>query len=464
VDCSSQPKSSIQPECCPVQDRDNSIDDVGPLIFDLLNSQQRSKKIENTWQTSFGQARCPLCDRHDKIVASMSEERRGSSSSWGQADEPRNLEIRHSLDCHTADSQLEEWVWRGLSRLRQHSPDDESVTLKPETSEYPLVEELFAYDCHVLRHGLGISDAYFARSMGDLRGINPGGGKSKARFAISLDGNFILKSISAREDEFLRRFGPSLYQYYGDVLFQHRPSVLVPILGIFSLCRPSWKSRMTLVVMPNLAREKPSAFYDLKGVGMRRKLKGDSKSKPIRSAKDDLLIRDDVSSKSMEVYSDSDSVTLLPLPESVTSSASEVLWDQEFREWCRNDRVILEADSFTYLRAALEYDTQFLSNHQVIDYSLLTCVHCPYSDSPSILVGIIDFLGPFTWDKKLESVVKSVNSNIAQLGNFFSSPDGKANGACEMPDAPTVIRPDLYAKRFVSNIIALFNLEDVDPT
>jgi len=221
---------------------------------------------------------------------------------------------------------------------------------------------------------------------------------------------------------------------------------------------------MTLVVMSNLAREKPSAFYDLKGVGMRRKLKGDSKSKPIKSAKDDLLIRDDVSSKSLEVYSDSDSVTLLPLPESVTSSASEVLWDQEFREWCRNDRVILEADSFTYLRAALEYDTQFLACHQVIDYSLFTCVHCPYSDSPSILVGIIDFLGPFTWDKKLESVVKSVNSNIAQLGNFFSSPDGKANGACEMPDAPTVIRPDLYAKRFVSNIIALFNLEDVDPT
>jgi 1-phosphatidylinositol-3-phosphate 5-kinase len=55
------------------------------------------------------------------------------------------------------------------------------------------------------------------------------------------------------------------------------------------------------------------------------------------------------------------------------------------------------------LRTALYNDTLFLSNLNVMDYSLVVGVDV---DRHELVVGIVDYIRTFTWDKKLESWVK----------------------------------------------------------
>lgn len=444
---------------CSSADRTNSLDDIGPLILEAFGCSKRLEYISYVWKSSFGRTSCPLCDADDAdrphlpedVMAPHSEEDRKRSAVQQVFSSPEIVDQSRHLD---------EWLWRGLSRLRQLPPEEESGELSSAMIDGTTIEELFAYDAHILRHGLGIRDAAFARSLGELLGTNPGGGKSKARFAKSSDGEYIVKSINSKEEQFLRKFGASLYQYYGEVLFHKRPSVLTPIVGVFTLKRPGWKSRMTLIVMPNLARGKHTTFFDLKGVGMRRKAKGETPVKLQKVAKDDVLGMENFVRKPDETLSESDSASLLPPQESEPEPNVEVLWDQDFREWCRNRRMILDAASFNYLKDALSNDSLFLATHQVIDYSLFASIE-NLAACRTISVGIIDFLRQFTWDKKLESVVKAVNSNLAQLGTLFSNADEQPDNTVEMMVAPTVIRPDLYAKRFVTNISTLFTSGDV---
>lgn len=80
------------------------------------------------------------------------------------------------------------------------------------------------------------------------------------------------------------------------------------------------------------------------------------------------------------------------------------------------------------LTAAISSDTEFLSSNCVMDYSLLVGLD---SESKELVLGIIDYIRTFTWDKKLETMVKK--SGI--LGG-----QGKL---------PTVISPEEYQKRFI---------------
>ena len=79
-------------------------------------------------------------------------------------------------------------------------------------------------------------------------------------------------------------------------------------------------------------------------------------------------------------------------------------------------------------------DTLYLSNLSVVDYSILAGVD---EHNKEIIVGIIDYIRQYTWDKRLESQVKSVGM-IA----------GKAT--------PTVISPDSYKTRFRAAIDRYF--------
>ncbi|TYJ97007.1 1-phosphatidylinositol-3-phosphate 5-kinase FAB1B-like [Cucumis melo var. makuwa] len=80
------------------------------------------------------------------------------------------------------------------------------------------------------------------------------------------------------------------------------------------------------------------------------------------------------------------------------------------------------------LERAVWNDTSFLASIDVMDYSLLVGLD---EEKQELVVGIIDFMRQYTWDKHLETWVK--NSGI--LG-------GPKNAA------PTVISPHQYKKRF----------------
>ena len=74
----------------------------------------------------------------------------------------------------------------------------------------------------------------------------------------------------------------------------------------------------------------------------------------------------------------------------------------------------------------------------VMDYSMLAAID---EEKQELVVGIIDFLRQYTWDKMLETYVKS--SAIVGGG-------GSAN--------PTVISPDQYKKRFRKAMASYFVL------
>lgn len=56
------------------------------------------------------------------------------------------------------------------------------------------------------------------------------------------------------------------------------------------------------------------------------------------------------------------------------------------------------------LQAAIWNDTLFLSALQVMDYSLLIGIN---SSQHQLVVGIIDYMRQYTWDKKIENKFKS---------------------------------------------------------
>jgi len=86
----------------------------------------------------------------------------------------------------------------------------------------------------------------------------------------------------------------------------------------------------------------------------------------------------------------------------------------------------IRAHSSSVLKVALSRDTQFLASHLIMDYSLLVGVD---DKNDEFVIGIIDYMRTFTWDKKLETFVKS----SGLLGG-----QGKQ---------PTIVSPDIYRSR-----------------
>jgi len=80
------------------------------------------------------------------------------------------------------------------------------------------------------------------------------------------------------------------------------------------------------------------------------------------------------------------------------------------------------------LSVAIQNDTQFLASVSVMDYSLLVGKD---SETGELVVGIIDYVRKYTWDKQLETWVKS--SYIVQRGKA---------------EIPTIISPKQYRIRF----------------
>lgn len=104
---------------------------------------------------------------------------------------------------------------------------------------------------------------------------------------------------------------------------------------------------------------------------------------------------------------------------------NEVLLDENFIEYMSESPFYIREHAKLQLNQSLVYDSQFLQRFNIMDYSLLVAIA---DDKKELLVGIVDFIRPFTWDKKLESWVKD------------------AVGSKE----PTIVSPAQYRKRFRS--------------
>ena len=74
----------------------------------------------------------------------------------------------------------------------------------------------------------------------------------------------------------------------------------------------------------------------------------------------------------------------------------EVLLDENYLHHIVDNPVYLRPHSKTFLREAVNCDTAFLAAQSIIDYSLLVGM-----SGDRIVVGIIDYIRKFTFDKKV---------------------------------------------------------------
>ncbi|RDB29600.1 1-phosphatidylinositol 3-phosphate 5-kinase FAB1 [Hypsizygus marmoreus] len=233
---------------------------------------------------------------------------------------------------------------------------------------------------------------------------NAGGGKSGSAFLKTRDDRFIAKELSRPELQTMETFAPAYFDYMSSAVSANRPTLLAKHFGCFKLTfkktgkdRGPGKSKstqMNLLVMENLFYDRRfTKIYDLKG-----------------------------STRNRHVQS--------------TGRENEVLLDENLVETAHLYPFYLREHSKRILRGALYNDSKFLADINVMDYSLVCGVD---SQNNELVVGIVDYIRTYTWDKKLESWVKE----SAFLG-------GRGE--------PTIVTPKQYRQRFISAMERYFPL------
>ncbi|KAM5326304.1 1-phosphatidylinositol 3-phosphate 5-kinase isoform 3-T4 [Glossophaga mutica] len=251
----------------------------------------------------------------------------------------------------------------------------------------------YAGEFHKMREViLGSSEEDFIRSLSHSSPWQARGGKSGAAFYATEDDRFILKQMPRLEVQSFLDFAPHYFSYITNAVQQKRPTALAKILGVYRIgyknSQNNTEKKLDLLVMENLFYgRKMAQVFDLKGSLRNRNVKTDTGKE----------------------------------------SCDVVLLDENLLKMVRDNPLYIRSHSKAVLRASIRSDAHFLSSHLIIDYSLLVGRD---DTSNELVVGIIDYIRTFTWDKKLEMVVKST---------------GILGGQGKMP---TVVSPELYRSRF----------------
>ncbi|KAK8921877.1 1-phosphatidylinositol-3-phosphate 5-kinase FAB1B [Platanthera zijinensis] len=256
----------------------------------------------------------------------------------------------------------------------------------------------FAKHFDALRRICCPSELDFIRSLSRCKKWGAHGGKSNVFFAKSLDDRFIIKQVTKTEIESFIKFAPEYFKYLSESITTRSPTCLAKILGIYQVTIKHLKggkdTKMDILVMENLLFGRTiTRLYDLKG-SSRSRYNPDSKGN------------------------------------------NKVLLDQNLIEAMPTSPIFVDNKAKRLLERAVWNDTSFLASVDVMDYSLLVGVDEVKNE---LVVGIIDFMRQYTWDKHLETWVKA--SGI--LG-------GPKNVS------PTVISPKQYKKRFRKAMSAYF--------
>ncbi|XP_056245023.1 1-phosphatidylinositol 3-phosphate 5-kinase isoform X4 [Seriola aureovittata] len=251
----------------------------------------------------------------------------------------------------------------------------------------------YAEEFHKMREEImESSEEDFVRSLSHCVNWQARGGKSGAVFYATEDDRFILKQMPRLEVQSFLDFAPHYFTYITGAVQQKRPTALAKILGVYRIgyknSQNNTEKKLDLLVMENLFYgRKMAQVFDLKGSLRNRNVKTDS------------------GKESCEV----------------------VLLDENLLKLIHDNPLYIRSHCKAILRAAIHSDAYFLSSHLIIDYSLLVGRD---DATDQLVVGIIDYIRTFTWDKRLEMVVKST---------------GILGGQGKMP---TVVSPELYRTRF----------------
>ncbi|GAA5855583.1 hypothetical protein JCM8547_001605 [Rhodosporidiobolus lusitaniae] len=227
-------------------------------------------------------------------------------------------------------------------------------------------------------------DTQFVESLSRCFKWDAAGGKSKVDFMKTLDDRFIVKQLSRPEMEVFARFAPAYFQYMADALFQGKPTVLAKVFGIYRISLGKHYRNVDFLVMENLFYGRQlKQIFDLKGSTRNRR----------------------------------------------ADESNPVLLDENLLELSLKNPFYVREESKQFIKQAIYNDSQFLSDLNVMDYSLVVGVDAVQAE---LCVGIVDYIRTYTWDKRIESWVKETT---------FLGGASKSGG-------PTVITPKQYKMRF----------------
>ncbi|XP_012235504.1 putative 1-phosphatidylinositol 3-phosphate 5-kinase [Linepithema humile] len=220
------------------------------------------------------------------------------------------------------------------------------------------------------------------------------GGKSGSAFCKSRDDRFIIKEMSRLEMQIFLDFAPNYFAYMERCQQTKQPTLLGKIVGVY---RVSFKNNTTNAALRTSVLVMENLFYK-RIITDKFDLKGSVRNRLVN-------------------------------PDDMCHEGELVLLDENLLNMSCDSPLYIRSHSKAVLNVAIEQDTKFLADNSVMDYSLLVGLE-PSSDE--LVLGIIDYIRTFTWDKKLETMVKK--SGI--LGG-----QGKL---------PTIISPEEYRARFIA--------------
>ncbi|QDZ23907.1 phosphatidylinositol phosphate kinase [Chloropicon primus] len=266
----------------------------------------------------------------------------------------------------------------------------------------------YATQFQEIRRLFGKGDETFIHSLLRCKKWETKGGKSNAYFAKTLDDRFVVKQMSKTEISSFLTFAPSYFRYMNTKLDSTKERCcLAKIFGVYQVVikHPSSAGgaskdiRLDVMIMENIFYAKAiSRIYDLKG--------------SIRSR-----------------YN------------AEPTASNAVLLDENLLEILPASPILVEQDARAKLERSMWKDTSFLAQLGVMDYSLLVGID---EINGELVVGIIDYIRQYTWDKQLETWVKS---------------SGILGGAGKVP---TIISPKQYMKRFRIAMMVYFTLVPSD--
>ena len=284
--------------------------------------------------------------------------------SEGDAGVPDVESEKQSRD-HSGDSDEQVEVERSLIR----STGTHLKFQFQEGSAKMLCKVFFAEQFDAVRRKCGVSER-IVESLSRCLKWDSKGGKTKSVFLKTLDDRFVLKSLSAIETQAFLRFAPAYFQIMSESLFHELPSAIAKMLGFYQIIIKNPVTGVEfnwfVLVMENLFYDRsPTRIFDLKGSMRNRRIQS-------------------------------------------TGEQNEVLLDENMVEFIYESPLFSREHSKKLLRASVWNDTLFLSKQNVMDYSLMVAID---EVRKELVVGIIDCIRTYTWDKKLEFWIKDRGKN-----------------------------------------------------
>lgn len=298
----------------------------------------------------------------------------------GADTEPKSFPTSDSADWTVDEVELEKSLLRVTGTHLKYQFRDGSATMTCKI--------FYAEQFDALRRKCGVAER-IVESLSRCLKWDSRGGKTKSVFLKTLDDRLVLKSLSPIETSAFLRFAPGYFNIMAEALFHDLPSVIAKMLGFFQVIikNPATGTdvKLDLLITENLFYDrKASRIFDLKGSMRNRKIQS-------------------------------------------TGEQDEVLLDENMVEYIYESPLFAREHSKKLLRASVWNDTLFLARQNVMDYSLMIAVD---EARKELVVGIIDCIRTYTWDKKLESWIKD---------------RGFAGGN---RNRPTVTSPKEYKSRF----------------